>query len=86
MVDALTFNGWMGKFCIWVASESLLVKVDLTVERCEDGTMIFVSNYTHTVWMAYCAGRNSGSMSSLVTVPVVTETNWHNVNTAARGG
>jgi hypothetical protein len=36
---------------------------------------------------AYIAGRDfeASKHESIVTVPVVTDTNWHEVNTAARG-
>lgn len=82
VIDKVTLEKWRAEFCIHAKSEGYNITDCIT-----NFGVGFVQNETQALWEMYRLGRRHQSASvSLVTVPVVTDTNWHDVNTVARGG
>jgi hypothetical protein len=81
MIDALKFDKWRAEFCLCYAA----CAYDLTLAF--DGDLrFFVSPMTTSIWLAYKEGRIAERQAGRVVLPVRTQTNWHDVNTAAAGG
>lgn len=83
VIDKLTRDRSMAEFAIYAASRGF----DVVCVVSQDGVTYF-SAETQELWNAYRMGRLHQSVNcsvSIVTVPVVTATDWHEINNTARG-